>query len=318
MKAVMAAQKAAQKAKALKARGAAVAAKGQALADKGQAALEKGQAFAEKAQAQGQALADKGQAALEKGQAFAEKAQAQGQALADKGQAFAEKAQAQGQALVEQTQSIANQVAPPAPSPVLNSEPYINMSEPIGYINEPNKPTISISEKFNKFKDAKIETQIGYPQIALTIILGVFYVAVTALGIKVYNNCTGIQGSKKYQNLKGFLSHTMAVALTIPCVLLLQKLVTNQGGIFTVVYACMGLTGAAIAMDIMRQPDCDVKSSEKNFVIASLVGWILTLLIGGYFTVKKYPKIGEVARAAGQKAAAGAHGAAGAVRQKMA
>ena len=293
MKAVMAAQKAAQKAKALKARGAAVAAKGQALADKGQAALEKGQAFAEKAQAQGQALAEKGQA-------------------------FAEKAQAQGQALVEQTQSIANQVAPPAPSPVLNSEPYINMSEPIGYINEPNKPTISISEKFNKFKYAKIETQIGYPQIALTIILGVFYVAVTALGIKVYNNCTGIQGSKKYQNLKGFLSHTMAVALTIPCVLLLQKLVTNQGGIFTVVYACMGLTGAAIAMDIMRQPDCDVKSSEKNFVIASLVGWILTLLIGGYFTVKKYPKIGEVARAAGQKAAAGAHGAAGAVRQKMA
>ena len=311
MKAVMAAKKAAQKAKALKARGAAVAAKGKALADKGQAALEKGQAFAEKAQAQGQALADKGQAALEKGQAFAEKAQAQGQALADKGQ------------------SIADQVVPPTPSPVLNSEPYVNMSEPIGYINEPSKPTVPFSEKFNKFKDAKIETQIGYPQIALTIILGVFYVAVTALGIKVYNNCTGIQGSKKYQNLKGFLSHTMAVALTIPCVLILQKLVTNQGGIFTVVYACMGLTGAAIAMDIMRQPDCDVKSSEKNFVIASLVGWILTLLIGGYFTVKKYPKIGEAARAAGQKAAAGARaagqkaaagarGAAGAVRQKMA
>ena len=287
MKAVMAAKKAASKAKALKARGAAVAEKAQA----------QGQALTEKAQAQGQALMEKGQA------------------LAQKGQAFADKAQAQGQALVEQTQSIANQVAPPVPSPVLNSEPYVNMSEPIGYINE---PTIPISEKFNKFKDAKIETQIGYPQIALTIILGVFYVAVTALGIKVYNNCTGIQGSKKYQNLKGFLSHTMAVALTIPCVLLLQKLVTNQGGIFTVVYACMGLTGAAIAMDIMRQPDCDVKSSEKNFVIASLVGWILTLLIGGYFTVKKYPKIGEAARAAGQKAAAGARGAAGAVRQKMA
>lgn len=287
MKAVMAAKKAASKAKALKARGVAVAEKAQA----------QGQALTEKAQAQGQALMEKGQA------------------LAQKGQAFADKAQAQGQALVEQTQSIANQVAPPVPSPVLNSEPYVNMSEPIGYINE---PTIPISEKFNKFKDAKIETQIGYPQIALTIILGVFYVAVTALGIKVYNNCTGIQGSKKYQNLKGFLSHTMAVALTIPCVLLLQKLVTNQGGIFTVVYACMGLTGAAIAMDIMRQPDCDVKSSEKNFVIASLVGWILTLLIGGYFTVKKYPKIGEAARAAGQKAAAGARGAAGAVRQKMA
>jgi len=308
----MAAKKAASKAKVLKARGAAAAEKAQALA--------------------------------QKGQAFADKAQAKGQALAEKGQAFAEKAQAQGQALAEQSQSIVDQVAPRAPEPVyeptpapkINSEPYVNMSEPIGYINEPAQPTVPISEKFNKFKDAKIETQIGYPQIALTIILGIFYVAVTALGIKVYNGCTGIQGSKKYQNLKGFLSHTMAIALTIPCVLLLQKLVTNQGGIFTVVYACMGLTGAAIAMDIMRQPDCDVKSSDKNFVIASLVGWILTLLIGGYFTVKKYPKIGEAARAAGQKAAAGARsaaagarvagqkaaagarGAAGAVRQKMA
>ena len=291
MKAIMAAKKAASKAKDAKARAAATMAKGQALAEKAQA----------------------------------------------KGQALAEKAQAKGQALAEQSQSIVDQVAPrepepayePTPAPKINSEPYINMSEPIGYINEPTQPTVPISEKFNKFKDAKIETQIGYPQIALTIILGIFYVAVTALGIKVYNGCTGIQGSKKYQNLKGFLSHTMAIALTIPCVLLLQKLVTNQGGIFTVVYACMGLTGAAIAMDIMRQPDCDVKSSEKNFVIASLVGWILTLLIGGYFTVKKYPKIGEAARAAGQKAAAGAkiagqraasgaRSAAGAVRQKMA
>ena len=307
MKAIMAAKKAASKAKDAKARAAATMAKGQALAEKAQA----------------------------KGQALAEKAQAKGQALAEKGQALAEKAQAKGQALAEQSQSIVDQVAPPepayepTPAPKINSEPYVNMSEPIGYINEPTQPTVPISEKFNKFKDAKIETQIGYPQIALTIILGIFYVAVTALGIKVYNGCTGIQGSKKYQNLKGFLSHTMAIALTIPCVLLLQKLVTNQGGIFTVVYACMGLTGAAIAMDIMRQPDCDVKSSEKNFVIASLVGWILTLLIGGYFTVKKYPKIGEAARAAGQKAAAGAkiagqkaasgaRSAAGAVRQKMA
>lgn len=271
--------------------------------------------------------------AAKKAASKAKDAKARAAATMAKGQALAEKAQAKGQALAEQSQSIVDQVAPsepePTPAPKINSEPYVNMSEPIGYINEPTQPTVPISEKFNKFKDAKIETQIGYPQIALTIILGIFYVAVTALGIKVYNGCTGIQGSKKYQNLKGFLSHTMAIALTIPCVLLLQKLVTNQGGIFTVVYACMGLTGAAIAMDIMRQPDCDVKSSEKNFVIASLVGWILTLLIGGYFTVKKYPKIGEAARAAGQKAAAGAkiagqraasgaRSAAGAVRQKMA
>tara|TARA_R110000772_G_scaffold40102_2_gene93910 strand:- start:528 stop:1472 length:945 start_codon:yes stop_codon:yes gene_type:complete len=314
MKAVMAAKKAAQKAKALKARGAAVAAKGQALADKGQAALEKGQAFAEKAQAKGQALADKGQAALEKGQAFAEKAQAKGQALADKGQAalekgqaFAEKAQAKGQALADKGQAFAenvqakgqaladkgkavvaqssekvmtlnipapvqpriNQVSEPILSqPIIKSEPNVNMSE-LTVVRDPELVSV-----VNKLKTGKIETEIGYPQVGLTILLGIFFVAVTSLGIDKYNKCVGIQGSKKYQNLKAFMSHTMAIAIAIPCILLLQKLVVNEGGVFTIVYAIMGLTASSMAMNIMSQPECEdtVKSSDKNFAIVSIIG----------------------------------------------
>ena len=54
--------------------------------------------------------------------------------------------------------------------------------------------------------------------------------------------CEGIQGSEKYQNLKMFMSHTMTIAITIPVVLLLMKLVKNEGGVFTIVYSIMGLT----------------------------------------------------------------------------
>ena len=282
MKAVMAAKKAAQKAKALKARGAAVAAKGQALADKGQAALEKGQAFAEKAQAKGQALADKGQAALEKGQAVV----AQGQA-----------------ALLPMTEEVMtlnipapiqpriNQVPQPILSqPVIKSEPTINMSEAT-VVRDPELVSV-----VNKLKAGKIETEIGYPQVGLTILLGIFFVAITALGIDKYNKCVGIQGSKKYENLKAFMSHTMAIAIAIPVILILQKFVTNEGGVFTIIYAIMGLTASAIAMNIMGQPECKdtVKSSDKNFAIMSLIGWIILLLAGSFFTFKKYPKLGEV------------------------
>jgi len=291
MKAVMAAKKAAQKAKALKARGAAVAAKGQALADKGQA-------FA----AKGQALADKGQA-------FAEKVQEKGQALADKGQAFAEKVQEKGQAVVAQgqtaflppTKEVLNIPAPVQPridqvpqpilsQPIIKSEPTINMSEAT-VVRDPE--LISV---VNKLKAGKIETEIGYPQVGLTILLGIFFVAITALGIDKYNKCEGIQDSEKYQNLKMFMSHTMAIAITIPVILLLQKFVANEGGVFTIIYAIMGLTASAIAMDIMRQPECEdtVKKSDKNFAIMSLVGWIILLLAGSFFTFKKYPKLGEV------------------------
>ena len=282
MKAVMAAKKAAQKAKALKARGAAVAAKGAAAADKARALAQKGQAFAEQAQAKGQAIADKGQAALEKGKAVA----AQGQA-----------------ALLPPTKEVLNIPAPIQPrinqvpqpilsQPVIKSEPTINMSEAT-VVRDPELVSV-----VNKLKSGKIETEIGYPQVGLTILLGIFFVAVTALGIDKYNKCEGIQDSEKYQNLKMFMSHTMAIAITIPVILLLQKFVSNEGGVFTIIYAIMGLTASAIAMDIMRQPECEdtVKKSDKNFAIMSLVGWIILLLAGCFFTFKKHPKLGEVLR----------------------
>ena len=284
MKAVMAAKKAAQKAKALKARGAAVAAKGQALADKGQAFAAKGQAFAEKVQEKGQALADKGQA-------FAEKVQEKGQAVVAQGQT----------AFLPPTKEVLNIPAPVQPridqvpqpilsQPIIKSEPTINMSEAT-VVRDPELLSV-----VNKLKAGKIETEIGYPQVGLTILLGIFFVAITALGIDKYNKCEGIQDSEKYQNLKMFMSHTMAIAITIPVILLLQKFVANEGGVFTIIYAIMGLTASAIAMDIMRQPECEdtVKKSDKNFAIMSLVGWIILLLAGSFFTFKKYPKLGEV------------------------
>ena len=275
MKAVMAAKKAAQKAKALKARGAVVATKGVAAADKARALSQKGHAFAEQAQA-------KGQAALEKGKAVA----AQGQA-----------------ALLPPTKEVLNIPAPVQPrinqvpqpilsQPVIKSEPTINMSEAT-VVRDPELVSV-----VNKLKSGKIETEIGYPQVGLTILLGIFFVAVTALGIDKYNKCEGIQDSEKYQNLKMFMSHTMAIAITIPVILLLQKFVSNEGGVFTIIYAIMGLTASAIAMDIMRQPECEdtVKKSDKNFAIMSLVGWIILLLAGCFFTFKKHPKLGEVLR----------------------
>ena len=39
----------------------------------------------------------------------------------------------------------------------------------------------------NKLKTGKIETEIGYTQVGLTVLLGIFFVAITALGIDKYN-----------------------------------------------------------------------------------------------------------------------------------
>ena len=231
------------------------------------------------------------------------------QGMAAKGQAMA--AQAQGAvASVHVPADVPPRVnAAPAPAfaqPVIKSEPTVSMSAiPMQQSVAAVDPKMAAA--IQKFKNGKIEMEIGYPQVGLTIILGIFYIAITALGIQTYNKCEAIQGKQKFKNLKMFLSHTMAVSITIPAVLLVTKFAKNEGGIFTLMYAIMGITGSGIALDIMRQPDCKdaVKKDEKNFAIASLVMFILLFLTGGFFTMKKYPGIGQTAKAAGAAAVAG-------------
>ena len=245
---------------------------------------------------------------------------AKGQAMAAQAQGAIGSAKAQGQALAAQAQGTVAKMhvpadvpprvnAAPAPAlaqPVIKSEPTVSMSAiPMQQTAAAVDPKMAAA--IQKFKNGKIEMEIGYPQVGLTIILGIFYIAITALGIQTYNKCEAIQDSQKFKNLKMFLSHTMAVAITIPAVLLVTKFAKNEGGIFTLMYAIMGITGSGIALDIMRQPDCKdaVKKDEKNFAIASLVLFGLLFLAGGYFTMKKYPGIGQTAKAAGAAAVAG-------------
>ena len=245
---------------------------------------------------------------------------AKGQAMAAQAQGAIGSAKAQGQALAAQAQGTVAKMhvpadvpprvnAAPAPAlaqPVIKSEPTVSMSAiPMQQTAAAVDPKMAAA--IQKFKNGKIEMEIGYPQVGLTIILGIFYIAITALGIQTYNKCEAIQDSQKFKNLKMFLSHTMAVAITIPAVLLVTKFAKNEGGIFTLMYAIMGITGSGIALDIMRQPDCKdaVKKDEKNYAIASLVLFSLLFLTGGYFTMKKYPGIGQTAKAAGAAAVAG-------------
>ena len=125
-----------------------------------------------------------------------------------------------------------------------------------------------------KLRSGSIEVEIGYLQVFFTIILGVFFVAITALGIDKYNKCEGIKDSEKFQNLKMFMSHTMTIGITIPAVLLLMKFVKNEGGVFTLIYSIMGITASAIAYNIMSQDECkdNVEDIDKNFAIGSIGG----------------------------------------------
>ena len=155
-----------------------------------------------------------------------------------------------------------------------------------------------LSSIVRKLRSGSVEVEIGYMQVLFTVILGILYVAITALGIDKYNKCEGIKDSEKFQNLKMFMSHTMTIGITVPIVLLLMKFVKNEGGVFTLIYSIMGITASGIAYNIMSQDECKdyVKDTDKQFAIGSIIGLIVCLLLGGFFTFKKYPKLGEAFR----------------------
>ncbi len=297
----MKAMKMMKKAKAAKARVAAAQAKGQAAAAKVQSKVAQGQAAASKIQSK--------------------VSQAQSQVQSMKNQAMAA-ATIEPRIQPPPAPALEQPVIPPAPpQPVIKSEPNVNMSVvqpypstagmPMQQTLEAADPKMAAAVK--KFKEGKIEMELGYPQILLTIIIGVIYIAVTSLGIQTYNKCEGIQGSQKFTNLKHFMSHTMAVAITIPVVFLLTKFVKNEGGVFTILYSIMGIAGSAMAIQIMNQPECKdgVKKDEKNFAIVALVFWLILFLAGGYFTMKSDTVGGKALRA-------GAAGAASMGRQASA
>ena len=121
-----------------------------------------------------------------------------------------------------------------------------------------------LSSIVRKLRAGSIEVEIGYMQVLFTVILGILYVAITALGIDTYNKCEGIKDSEKFQNLKMFMSHTMTIGITVPVVLLLMKFVKNEGGVFTLIYSIMGITASGIAYNIMSQDECkdNVKDTD--------------------------------------------------------
>ena len=174
-------------------------------------------------------------------------------------------------------------------------------------------PVAAVSQKvLNQVRDGKIQLEIGGPVVFGIIMLGIAYLVTAAVGINTFKRCPAIESRKKYQNIHDFLGYTLAIALTIPCTLILLKMAKNEGGILTVVYGIMGLAAAAMTVDMANQCKDTTKKSTREFTYVALVMWIICLLIGFYLTNKKYNVAGKMAAGAKSAASGASQAASGA------
>lgn len=125
--------------------------------------------------------------------------------------------------------------------------------------------------------------------VMFTIVFGVLYTASASLGIKTYNDCVALQGVEKWDNLKMLLSHTMAMGLVIPVVVLTQYLTGAKvlAGI-AMLYGIMGVVGNTSAFMMINREECkEADRDAKNYIVAGIVFSILLFVGGAYFASRK-------------------------------
>ena len=124
-----------------------------------------------------------------------------------------------------------------------------------------------MSDMYNKARNivsGKVDVEVSWMTVMGILLLGVFYVAISSIGMTIYSNCEAMKKEKVQENLNKFLAATLTIALTIPFTLLVTKFVKNEGKFFALVYSVMGLVGSAATLNWTLKCD-QSKPSEKGF-----------------------------------------------------
>ena len=133
--------------------------------------------------------------------------------------------------------------------------------------------------------NGSVDLEVSGTTVGVLLMLGFLYLTVSALGINVFSKCTELQGKKTHENLKSYLGYTLTIALVIPFTLLLTKLVKNEGAVFGLLYAIMGLIGSAISLNYtVKCKNAD--QSAKVWSGISLSIYVMALMGSGYVLSK--------------------------------
>jgi hypothetical protein len=146
---------------------------------------------------------------------------------------------------------------------------------------------ISLKELQALANNARVELEMSNATLAIIMMMGVFYIAITAIGVRTFNKCDQVQNSQKWKNIKGFLSHTMTMAITMIATLTLAKFVKSEAVAFGLVFGIFGLIASVMTISLTGECKNSADKSARNFGIASAVAYPLLIIASGYMMFKK-------------------------------
>ena len=117
---------------------------------------------------------------------------------------------------------------------------------------------------------------------SLKIALIISYVLIASIGINTFQNCTDVQESQKWKNIKMFLSHTLTIAIIVPIILKLKDTDFLSGDNMFILYGIFGFLAAAMSLGMAN----DSKCKDKGCVGTSAVALVSYLLVNAFLIYK--------------------------------
>ena len=127
---------------------------------------------------------------------------------------------------------------------------------------ESSAPVVSTKAMMEK---QKFDLKMKPGTIISIIFLLVFYISISALGVNVLNKCGQTDSSEKLQNIKGYFSHTLAMALGVVTTLLTIQLFTAELSAFYVLFSLMGAVGAFMLIHVINECDPADKKGKMGY-----------------------------------------------------
>src|SRR5210317_966711 len=140
------------------------------------------------------------------------------------------------------------------------------------------------SAMYNKARNVasgKIDLEVSMTTVMGILLLGLFYMVTSSIGMSIYSKCDAMKGQSVQDNLYKYLAATLTIGLTIPFTLLVTKFVKNEGAVFTLIYSIMGLVGSAAALNWAVKCE-NAKNSDKTFAGLTTALYTMTLLFSFY------------------------------------
>jgi hypothetical protein len=137
------------------------------------------------------------------------------------------------------------------------------------------------SAMYNRAKNVasgKIDLEVSMTTVMGILVLGLFYMVTSSIGMSIYSKCDAMKGKSVQDNLNKYLAATLTIGLTIPFTLLVTKFAKSEGAVFTLIYSIMGLVGSAAALNWTLKCE-NAKETEKGYAGFSTALFTCTLLL---------------------------------------